>query len=336
MSKTIMIAVLACALAPALFAGGSLTGQDCPSFSATRFINPPADGKTSFEDCKGEVILVKLWGTHCGPCLKSMPEVQALWNKYEGKGLHVFMSERQNSSEADIQKVYSSKGLTFPQVLEGNMGGFPGVGTIPYAYVIGVDGKVVFEGHSGYGAAIETEIEKIKYLGLGKNDVAPGLEKAATAFSAKDYAGAREEATKAKEKSADNEAVVADADYIIGRVDAVIEKLLKRVEDTKAARRYHETVAALEELSGKEFKGMEVADKAKEDLKELKKDKDVKNELKAWDALAKTLEANDKAKSDDAKKANLEGFIRKYEGTAAAGDAQQMLGAIGSDEGREG
>ena len=27
----------------------------------------------------------------------------------------------------------------------------------------------------------------------------------------------------------------------------------------------------------------------------------------------------------------LEGFIKKYEGTAAAGDAQQMLGAIGSE-----
>lgn len=331
MTKTMMIAALAFTLAPMLYAGGTLTGQDCPSFSATKFINPPADGKTSFDDCKGEVILVKLWGVKCGPCLKSMPEVQALWNKFEGKGLHVFMCERQGHNAEQIQQIYNSKGLTFPQVLEGNMGGFPGVGTIPYAYVIGVDGKVVFEGHSGYGAAIETEIEKIKYLGLGKNDVAPGLEKAAAAFSAKDYAGARDEATKAKEKSGDNEAVVADADYIIARVDEVIARLQKRVEDTKAARRYHETVAALEELSGKEFKGMEVADKAKEDLKELKKDKDVKNELKAWDALAKTVEANEKARSDDAKKANLEGFIKKYEGTAAAGDAQQMLGAIGSE-----
>ncbi|MCZ7607849.1 MAG: redoxin domain-containing protein [Planctomycetota bacterium] len=329
--KTMFAMLLACALAPALLAGNTLTGKECPNFSATRFINPPADGKTSFDDCKGEVILVKLWGTHCGPCLRSMPEVQGLWDKFEGKGLHIFMVERQNSSEADIQKVYDSKGLTFPQVLEGDMGGFPGVGTIPYAYVIGVDGKVIFESNTGYGAVIEREIEKIKYLGLGKNDVAPGLEKAATSFAKKDYAAAREEAQRAKDKEGAGEDLVADADYIIGRVDVVVANLRKRIDAAKDARRYHEAIALLEELSGKQFKGMDVAATSADELKELKKDKTVKEELKAWDALAKTLEANEKAKSVADKKKNLEAFIRKYEGAAAAGDAQKQLDSLGAE-----
>ncbi|MCA8912441.1 MAG: TlpA family protein disulfide reductase [Planctomycetes bacterium] len=327
--KTKLMMILALALfTPALFAGATLTGQEAPNFSATKFINPPADGCTSFEQCKGEVILVKLWGVNCGPCLRSMPEVQALWNKYEGKGLHVFMCERQNHSQEEIQKIYTSKGLTFPQVIEGNMGGFPGVGRIPYAYVIGVDGKVQFEGSSGYAAVIEKEIEKINYLGLGKNDVAPGLEKAATAFSQKDYGKAREEALKEKEKNADNEALVADADYIIGKVDGLVEALFKQVEDAKAIRRYHDAVAILERLSGKEFKGLEAADKAKDDLKELKKDKQVKEELKAWDAFDKTVEANERTDNVDSKRANLEKFIKKYEDTAAAADAAKLLSGL--------
>ncbi|MCA8937320.1 MAG: redoxin domain-containing protein [Planctomycetes bacterium] len=319
-TKALLILALGFVLAPVMFAG-TLTGQAAPAFSATKFINPPADGLTSLEQCKGDVILVKLWGVNCGPCLRSMPEVQGLWNKFEGKGLHIFMCERQNHSEAEIQKIYTSKGLTFPQVIEGNMGGFPGVGRIPYAYVIGVDGTVVFEGSTGYGAAIETEIEKIKYLGLGKNDVAPGLEKAATAFSQKDYAKAREEAMKEKESNADDEAVVADADFIINKVDALVAQLFADVETAKQSRRYHEAVATLERLAGKEFKGLEAADKAKDDLKELKKDKQVKEELKAWDAFDKTIEANEKTDSEDAKRANLEKFIKKYEGTAAAEEA---------------
>jgi thiol-disulfide isomerase/thioredoxin len=334
MIKTMMVMLIACVMAPLAFAAGTLTGKECPDFSATKFINPPADGKTSFADCKGEVILVKLWGVKCGPCLASMPDVQALWNKYEGKGLHIFMCERQNHSEADIQKIYSGKGLTFPQVIDGNMGGFPGVGTIPYAYVIGVDGTIVYEGHKGYGAAIDTEIEKIKYLGLGKNDVAPGLEKAATAYSMKDYAGAMDEANKAKEKGGD--AQIADADYVINRVNALVDTLNKRIEEAKAARRYHEAVAILEELSGKSFKGMPVAATAAENLKALKKDKDVKEELKAWDALAKTVEANAKAKNNDAKKANLSAFIKKYEGFAAAEDARKMIDAMGDESSMEG
>lgn len=324
---TLMIFALSLALAPGMLAG-TLTGKASPDFSATKFINPPADGRTSFEDCKGEVILVKLWGVNCGPCLRSMPEVQALWNKFEGKGLHVFMCERQNHSEAEIQKIYTGKGLTFPQVIEGNMGGFPGIGRIPYAYVIGVDGTVVFEGSTGYGAAIETEIEKINYLGLGKNDVAPGLEKAATAFSQKDYSKAREEATKQKESNSDDEALVADADYIINKVDALVARLFAEMDTAKEKRRYHKAVAILERLAGKEFKGLEAADKAGDDLKELKKDKQVKEELKAWDAFGKTIEANGKTDNTDAQRANLEKFIKKYDGTAAAADAARALESL--------
>jgi thiol-disulfide isomerase/thioredoxin len=326
--KTMLIAMLAFALAPVLLAQNTLMGKDCPEFSATKFINPPADGKTSFADCKGEVILVKLWGVKCGPCLASMPNVQALWTKYEGKGLHIFMVERQNHSEADIQKIYNGKGLTFPQVIEGNMGGFPGVGTIPYAYVIGVDGKVIFEGSKGYGAAIDTEIQKIKYLGLGKNEVAPGLEKAATSFSGKDYATALEEANKIKAKEGATEAQIADADFIIKRVEGLVENLNKRIEAAKAARRYHEAIAMLEELGGKSFKGLDASTQAQEAVKELKKDKDVKEELKAWDALAKTVEANEKAKNDAAKKESLKAFIKKYPESAAAKDAQAMLDGL--------
>ena len=39
-------------------------------------------GCTSFEQCKGEVILVKLWGVNCGPCLRSMPEVREAAEKF--------------------------------------------------------------------------------------------------------------------------------------------------------------------------------------------------------------------------------------------------------------
>ena len=64
---------------------------------------------------------------------------------------------------------------------------------------------------------------------------------------------------------------------------------------------------------------------ARDELKSLKQDKEVKSELKAWDQLAKTLEANKKAKDDADRRKNLEKFIKKYEGTAAAEDAAAML-----------
>jgi hypothetical protein len=209
----------------------------------------------------------------------------------------------------------------------GGFGNYPGGGGIPYAYVIGPDGKVVWEGHSGYEGIIDKELGRIKYHGLGKLDVAPGLEKAATLFVNGDYAKAKADAEKVKEKKSDEAAVVADADFIIARVDATATKLSEKAEATKASRRYHETVSCLEKLS-KGFKGTETGDKAAEDLKALKKDKAVKKELQAWTALESILASNEKAKDKAAKRKNLIAFYEKFEGTAAADEAKSLADAL--------
>lgn len=320
----VMSALCASTLAAQKTSG--LKGNDAPNFKAERCINEPADGMKSLDACRGDVILIKLWGVKCPPCLKSMPEVNALWSKFEGKGLHIFMLERQGHSESEIRTLYTNRGLKMPQVLEGEFGGYPGVGSIPYAYVIGVDGKVIWEGNSGYVGVIDEEIKKIKYLGLGKQDVHKDLEKSAAAFGAGEFGKAREEALKAREK---NSEVAEDADYIIARVDAKAATLRKKADETKAARRYHETLKVLEELSGKGFKGMEAATAAAEEIKEMKKDKDIAKELKAWDALAKTIESNEKVKDAATRKTNLLNFVKKNEGMAAAEEAEKLAAEIG-------
>src|SRR5262249_7613171 len=164
MRATLMALCCAMTLSCAAQSGtrtSGMVGKPSPAFVADRSVNEPADKMKTLAGCKGEVVLVKLWGVKCAPCLASMPEVQALWTKYEGKGLHVFMLERQGHDEAAITKVFRSRGLTFPGVLEGSFP-FQGAGTLPYAYVIGVDGPVIFEGHSGYWAVIDEEIQKVK------------------------------------------------------------------------------------------------------------------------------------------------------------------------------
>jgi hypothetical protein len=189
--------------------------------------------------------------------------------------------------------------------------------------VIGPDGKLAFEGKHGYEAAISKELARIKYPGLGKLEVAPGLEKAAQSFVDGAYAKAKEEAAKLKEKKADDAAVVADAEFIIGRVDETATKLQEKVTSTKESKRYHETVRALETLA-KGFKGTEVGDTADDELKALKKDKEIKEELKAWDQLEKVIAANEKVKDAPGKRKNLATFAEKFEGTAAAAEAKKL------------
>lgn len=262
--------------------------------------------------------------------MKALPSIEALWKNNKDKGLHIFMIESQGGTLEDITKYAKDRGLTLPIPIGGSgFSNFPGGNGLPYAFVIGPDGKVAWQGREGYGAVCVRELERIKYPGLGKLDVAPQLVKSATSFGTGNYAAAREEAMKVKEKEAENAAVVEEADYIIKRVEDRVTSLRTKIDDAKDRKRYHEAVVMLETLSGKAYKGMAESDAAVEELKELKKDKAVKEELKAWDALAKVVEANAKVKSDADKKKNLIKFWEKYEGMAAAEEAKALADAMG-------
>jgi len=262
----------------------------------------------------------------------ALPSIQKLWEKHGGKGLHIFLAECQGGTMEDLSKYAKDRGLTFPITIgNGAFGGYEGGRGLPYAFVIGPDGKVVQQGHSGYESVIEKELKRIKYFGLGKLEVARGLEKAATLFSAGDYAKAAADAAKVKEKNSDDAAVVADADWIIARVDLKASMLRAKVEKGKESRRYHEAQAALEKLAGRGFKGMEVAEKAAAELKEMKSDKAVQKEIRAWNMLAQLQDADKRIKDGATRKRNLEGFAKRYEGTAAAEEALKLAGEISTD-----
>ena len=57
--KGLLVAMLA--LAPSLFAQESMVGQEAPEFKATVCINQP--DAITLEQCAGEVVLIKYWGT---------------------------------------------------------------------------------------------------------------------------------------------------------------------------------------------------------------------------------------------------------------------------------
>ena len=62
MRKGLLVALLALAAAPVMFAQTDITGKDAPDFKATECINQPE--ATTLNDCAGEVVLIKYWGTN--------------------------------------------------------------------------------------------------------------------------------------------------------------------------------------------------------------------------------------------------------------------------------
>jgi hypothetical protein len=244
-----------------------------------------------------------------------------MWNEYGGKGLNMYLLESQGTAEDKLKAFLKGKGITAP-VQMGGLSGYPGNGGLPFAYVIGVNGKVVFEGRGDYHAAVKTEMAKIKYPGLGMLEVAKGLEKAAGNFVAKAYNKAIDDCNSVIEKGKD-EAAIADAKFIIERCNAEGSKLRARIDAAKGEKRYLDAFADLDVLASG-FKGMEIGDTAAAEIKELKKDKEVKKEVDAANNLIKLRENVAKMKTKTEKATALRNFAKQKanDGTRAAEEAK--------------
>ncbi|MGE0707583.1 MAG: redoxin family protein [Planctomycetota bacterium] len=319
-----LAASLLCA-APALAATPKV-GDEAPELgSATWVMNKPA--QDSIKALKGEVVFVEHWGVKCPPCRATIPHIEKMQNTYGSRGLHIFTFERQNHTADQVKAaITESKGGSYP-VSAGGGDGYRGDGTIPVAWLIGVDGKVIWQGNPAAAGGqldqlIEGELAKVRFPGLGKNDFHKDVVPAAKAYMKQDLSGARDLAKKALEKSEDAQAK-ADAQFLVDKVDELAKKQLERLESLKSEGNLIEAYELLNWFSGA-FKKSEEGEKAKAALAELKKDKTFKKELEAAKKLEKVL-AMIKAKPQY-RVALLEKFLKdkKVEGTRAAAEAERM------------
>ncbi len=82
----------------------------------------------SLADYRGEVVLLNIWATWCGPCRVEMPSIQALHEALGPRGLKVVAVSVDNPGKArDIHAFASEMGLTFDIL-------YDSLGTIQSAY----------------------------------------------------------------------------------------------------------------------------------------------------------------------------------------------------------
>ena len=83
--------------------------------------------------------------------MKALPSVEALWKKNKDQGLHVFLVESQGHGLDELTKYAANKGLTFPIAIRNScdFGGYKGGNGLPYAFVVGPAGKVVWQARMG-------------------------------------------------------------------------------------------------------------------------------------------------------------------------------------------
>ena len=192
-------------------------GEVAPPVAAKEWLNIKPDEQPTAERLKGKVVMVEFWGTWCGPCVRAMPRVQQLWDRYRDRGLVVLAVSYEKT---DLLKAFlDKKGYTMP------CGSDPDKTCIaayafkgwPHTFVIGQDGKLAFVGDP---FQVEPAIEKAlgleatptsllaQYLGAvggpsrGREILERLVEKAPTDFDLKQWA--KETGGRAHAKSALN------------------------------------------------------------------------------------------------------------------------------------
>ena len=119
------------------------TGDAAPAFTVTT-----TDGaEISTAALKGKVILVNFFATWCGPCMEEMPHLEAeVWNRFKDRGLVVVAIGREHGAD-ELKKFKAEKKLTVPIAADPKREVYGKYANqyIPRNFLIGADGRVVFE-----------------------------------------------------------------------------------------------------------------------------------------------------------------------------------------------
>lgn len=124
LSAGLLILGLAWAAASRAPATATTGGAPPPSpragFSAPEFTLPLRDGgEISLADLRGQVVVINLWASWCGPCRAEMPALERAYRALRSQGLVILgLNTTFQDDEAAALAFADELGLTFPVALD--------------------------------------------------------------------------------------------------------------------------------------------------------------------------------------------------------------------------
>jgi peroxiredoxin len=114
-------------------------GKPAPAFT----LKTPQGKPLSLADYRGQVVLLDFWGTFCIPCVKALPELQALHAQHANKGFAV-IGVTVDDRLALVEKATSRAKVTYPIVqATPEVWSAYKVNALPSLVLVGRDGKIV-------------------------------------------------------------------------------------------------------------------------------------------------------------------------------------------------
>lgn len=86
-------------------------GTKAPNFEAFTLFSHQ---KRTFDDYKGQVVLINVWATWCAPCRQEMPSLERLYTEYGPKGLKIIgVNSADMADDSTVRAFANGYGLTF-------------------------------------------------------------------------------------------------------------------------------------------------------------------------------------------------------------------------------
>ncbi|MEO8174433.1 MAG: TlpA disulfide reductase family protein [Sediminibacterium sp.] len=136
-------------------------GMDAPDWT----LPSPTLKEINLSKLKGKVVLLDFWGTWCVPCIKAMPDIQAIADHFKTSAVEVIGVSVETEQSADPAGFMKRKGFTYPIALNGNtITAKYKLAVFPSIYIIDKHGKIIHResgtGRENFKADIIGKIEK--------------------------------------------------------------------------------------------------------------------------------------------------------------------------------
>jgi len=295
------------------------------------------DGPTiSSEQLRGKLVLLDFWATWCEPCMKRVPQLVQINQRYGSRGLQVIGLTFDVNRNLMVETT-KQHGMVWPEVQDGTkaLGARFGVDGPPLAVLLGTDGKVLFVDRpwAGLDQAIERAFREHPPQLITPNVLAQArkrLEAVESKLAAGDARGAIRLLARVPAIAKQDGDFAARAADVQAKLEApaisIFDEAQQQVKDAK----YIEAAVALKELS-EALAGLPVAAKATQLLSEVASKPEGRSAIEAAAREAKAADALDEAqqlqaqKKDELAYARFQEIVKAYPKTAAARQAAEQV-----------
>jgi cytochrome c-type biogenesis protein len=128
---------------------------------APDFVANTIDGnQTSLSALRGQIVLVNFWGTWCAPCVREMPDLQSVYERFMNEGFTILALATRGDTREDVLAFRDEFGLTFSLIVdEGEqITDMYAIVSRPSTIIVDENGLIAFK---HFGAVVEEQLVEL-------------------------------------------------------------------------------------------------------------------------------------------------------------------------------